>query len=280
MTDRLTVCFCINSDTTPDTSVEALATSGTNIFAAVLGSGVFFSSNNGESWTEINAGLTNPYVQALAVSGTNIFAGTTGGGVFISDLFANTVASVSAASFSSTELATESIYAAFGSGLATATETASTLPHRADRPGAGERSGLSDPVRYRPAVPQLAHGGEHTDWRNGRAGALRRGARRLRRGRSNQRAPAAEFGRTRGSRRELAGGRKSGQHCQSQHSLAYSFTSPRVKRNAERADNSSASSWYNKYWVIDIRRCLIGKFYLPDMPAIRVYVAESDAQRL
>jgi hypothetical protein len=37
---------------------------------------VFRSSNNGSNWEPVNNGLTNPFVQALAVSGTNLFAGT------------------------------------------------------------------------------------------------------------------------------------------------------------------------------------------------------------
>jgi photosystem II stability/assembly factor-like uncharacterized protein len=67
-----------------NTHVRALAVSGTNLFAATDSSGVFLSTNNGASWTEVNTGLTNPYVYALAVSGTDLFAGTRGGGVFLS----------------------------------------------------------------------------------------------------------------------------------------------------------------------------------------------------
>ena len=67
-----------------NTLVQALAVSGTNLFAGTYGGGVFLSTNNGTSWTEVNNGLTNTLVQALAVSGTNLFAGTYGGGVFLS----------------------------------------------------------------------------------------------------------------------------------------------------------------------------------------------------
>ena len=67
-----------------NTSVNALAVSGTNIFAGTWLGGVFLSMNNGASWTEVNNGLTNTWVYALAVSGTNIFAGTDGNGVFLS----------------------------------------------------------------------------------------------------------------------------------------------------------------------------------------------------
>ncbi|OGU74600.1 MAG: hypothetical protein A3H45_10575 [Ignavibacteria bacterium RIFCSPLOWO2_02_FULL_55_14] len=63
-----------------NTSVSALAVSGTNLFAGTYGGGVFLSTNNGTSWTAASTGLTD--VSALAVSGTNLFAGTRGGGVW------------------------------------------------------------------------------------------------------------------------------------------------------------------------------------------------------
>ncbi|HXX64685.1 MAG TPA: T9SS type A sorting domain-containing protein, partial [Bacteroidota bacterium] len=57
--------------------------SGTNLFAGT-GGGVSLSTNNGTSWTAVNAGLTYTIVHALAVSGSNLFAGTAGGGIFLS----------------------------------------------------------------------------------------------------------------------------------------------------------------------------------------------------
>ena len=63
--------------------VNSLAVSGTNLFAGTLRGGVFLSTNNGTSWTEVNTGLTYTAVYSLAVSGTNLFAGTWGG-VFLS----------------------------------------------------------------------------------------------------------------------------------------------------------------------------------------------------
>ncbi len=64
---------------------------GTNLFAGTHVGGVFLSTNNGTSWTEVNNGLTNTSVFALEVSpasdgtdSTNLFAGTNGGGVFLS----------------------------------------------------------------------------------------------------------------------------------------------------------------------------------------------------
>ncbi len=77
-----------------DTSVIALAVSGTNIFAATNNNGVFLSSNNGTSWTSVNEGLPNgTSIAALAVGDTNtsldssgppmLFAGAQNG-VFLS----------------------------------------------------------------------------------------------------------------------------------------------------------------------------------------------------
>ena len=64
--------------------VKCFAVSGTNLFAGTYSDGIFLSTNNGTSWTEVNSGLTNISVYALAVSGTNLFAGTDGDGVFLS----------------------------------------------------------------------------------------------------------------------------------------------------------------------------------------------------
>jgi hypothetical protein len=62
--------------------VQALVVSGTHLFAGIAsGGGVFLSTNNGDSWTAVNAGLTDTYVDALTLSGTILFAGT-GAGIF------------------------------------------------------------------------------------------------------------------------------------------------------------------------------------------------------
>ncbi len=63
--------------------IDCFAVSGTNLFAGGLG-GVFLSTNNGTSWTQVNTGLTSTAVLSLAVLGTNLFAGTSGEGVFLS----------------------------------------------------------------------------------------------------------------------------------------------------------------------------------------------------
>ncbi len=61
--------------------VSTFAVSGDNIFAGT-DAGVIRSTNNGISWTEVSAGLTNTDIRSFAVSNTNLFAGTAGGGVF------------------------------------------------------------------------------------------------------------------------------------------------------------------------------------------------------
>ncbi|MDD5673539.1 MAG: T9SS type A sorting domain-containing protein [Chitinivibrionales bacterium] len=64
--------------------INALAASGSNIFAGTETGGVFLTSNNGANWTQINSGLTDDTVASLAVNGNNVFAGTSGGSVFLS----------------------------------------------------------------------------------------------------------------------------------------------------------------------------------------------------
>lgn len=61
--------------------VFSLAVSGSNLFAGTV-DGVYVTANQGESWTLVKNGLTNPWVWSLAVIGATVFAGTDGGGVF------------------------------------------------------------------------------------------------------------------------------------------------------------------------------------------------------
>ena len=65
-------------------SVISMLSVGQNLYAGTTVSGVFRSTNQGESWTPINEGLLSPSIQSLAAVGTNIFAATVGGGVFLS----------------------------------------------------------------------------------------------------------------------------------------------------------------------------------------------------
>lgn len=56
-----------------------------NLLAGVFGKGVFISTNEAESWSEANTGLTSLNVMSLTRDGNgNVFASTFGGGVFYS----------------------------------------------------------------------------------------------------------------------------------------------------------------------------------------------------
>ncbi len=72
-------------------AIRALAIGSTAIYVGTNGSGVLRSTNDGETWPEINNGLTEPDdldIQALAIdpiTPTTVYAGTNGGGVFWSD---------------------------------------------------------------------------------------------------------------------------------------------------------------------------------------------------
>ena len=59
--------------------VYCIAISGNNIFAGTDGGGVFLSSNNGNSWSPVNIGITHDTIYALTISGSDIYAATTGG---------------------------------------------------------------------------------------------------------------------------------------------------------------------------------------------------------
>jgi photosystem II stability/assembly factor-like uncharacterized protein len=63
----------------PSSGIKSLVVNGSNIFAAVSGSGVFRSSDNGANWVAVNSGLTDILVQTLIVKGTNLFVGTYNG---------------------------------------------------------------------------------------------------------------------------------------------------------------------------------------------------------
>lgn len=65
--------------TTSNVSALAINASG-QIFAGTQGGGVFRSTDNGGTWTQINSGLTNLNVNLLAVNaGGRLFAGTPDG---------------------------------------------------------------------------------------------------------------------------------------------------------------------------------------------------------
>ena len=68
-----------------NTYVYALAINASgDIFAGTWGGGIFRSTDNGESWTEVNTGITVPYILSFAINASgDLFAGADfGGGVY------------------------------------------------------------------------------------------------------------------------------------------------------------------------------------------------------
>jgi ligand-binding sensor domain-containing protein len=63
-------------------NVYSLISDGTNVFAGTGSAGVSLSTNNGNSWTAVNNGLTSLGISTFAIDGTNIFAASEG--VFLS----------------------------------------------------------------------------------------------------------------------------------------------------------------------------------------------------
>jgi photosystem II stability/assembly factor-like uncharacterized protein len=61
--------------------ILTITSTGTMLFAG-RDAGVYRSTNHGGTWTPTNTGLTNPSVYALLVTGTTLLAGTAGNGVF------------------------------------------------------------------------------------------------------------------------------------------------------------------------------------------------------
>ncbi|HEX9655912.1 MAG TPA: hypothetical protein VGB89_03220, partial [Bacteroidota bacterium] len=64
--------------------VTSVLAKGNEIFVGTYGSGVFRSTNDGNSWIRMNAGLSNRIVRSLATDGNTLLAGTYDGGVFLS----------------------------------------------------------------------------------------------------------------------------------------------------------------------------------------------------
>jgi hypothetical protein len=66
-----------------------IATNNTFLFAGTVEGGVYLSTNNGSSWTQVNNGLKNQSVLSIVCgpngkSNYNLFAGTSGNGVYLS----------------------------------------------------------------------------------------------------------------------------------------------------------------------------------------------------
>ncbi len=115
----------------PDVPVTSAAINPNNPLTIYIGTdlGVFQTTNGGSTWERLGNGM--PRVATFMVryhAATNsLYAATHGRGVYRL-VTSRSLATVSAASFSATAIATESIVAAFGTGLATQTQVANTVP--------------------------------------------------------------------------------------------------------------------------------------------------------
>jgi hypothetical protein len=67
-------------------SIISMVSVGASLYAGTTISGVFRSTNQGESWTPINVGLTDLRVRTFAVLEGRLLAGTLGSGVFVTDV--------------------------------------------------------------------------------------------------------------------------------------------------------------------------------------------------
>lgn len=62
---------------------RAICISGSNIFANSWVNGLYFSSDNGQSWNTVNNGLEYEHIMTLEIAGSNLFVGTESNGVFL-----------------------------------------------------------------------------------------------------------------------------------------------------------------------------------------------------
>jgi photosystem II stability/assembly factor-like uncharacterized protein len=78
-----------NSVTWPNTAAKTLnasphcfASSGSYIFTGTWGAGIYRSSDNGATWTQMNKGINYTTITSVISSGTYAYAGTLGNGIF------------------------------------------------------------------------------------------------------------------------------------------------------------------------------------------------------
>lgn len=64
-------------------SIQCLASGGNNIFAGT-NYGIYLSTDTGNSWTDVNIGLTKHFVKSITINGSDIFAVTSDTGIFLS----------------------------------------------------------------------------------------------------------------------------------------------------------------------------------------------------
>jgi photosystem II stability/assembly factor-like uncharacterized protein len=70
-------------DKIPPTFISSFTISGTNIYAGTLGGGVYLSTNDGTSWTQVNDGLIDTEINTMLVSENKIYTGTERSGIFL-----------------------------------------------------------------------------------------------------------------------------------------------------------------------------------------------------
>lgn len=66
----------------PISPITSLATASQRLFIGFFGEGVYWSDDNGSSWSRFIEGLGNPYVTSLWFLGPDLLSGTYGDGVF------------------------------------------------------------------------------------------------------------------------------------------------------------------------------------------------------
>ncbi|MBP6821542.1 MAG: hypothetical protein KA368_08365 [Acidobacteria bacterium] len=115
----------------PDVPVTSAAINPNDANTIYIGTdlGVFQTTNGGSSWERLGNGMPRvaTYMVRYHAATNTLYAATHGRGVFRLTT-SRALATVSAASFSASAIAAESIVAAFGTGLATRTEIAGTVP--------------------------------------------------------------------------------------------------------------------------------------------------------
>jgi uncharacterized protein (TIGR03437 family) len=107
--------------------ISSIVSIGSYLYVSTW-AGVFASPNNGDLWIPLSQGLADPYIDCLDVVGGNLVAGTASGTVYIHPNPFPTLLAVSAATFKTGILPTESIAALFGNNLAPISLNADTLP--------------------------------------------------------------------------------------------------------------------------------------------------------
>ncbi|MCF8267463.1 MAG: FG-GAP-like repeat-containing protein, partial [Ignavibacteriales bacterium] len=70
-------------------NIRTISAQNEIIYAGAAGEGVYFSSDFGQNWLQINNGLTNGYIFSLLLDDDRVFAGSEGTGIFTGKLHEN-----------------------------------------------------------------------------------------------------------------------------------------------------------------------------------------------